>query len=73
MNKTATEIVKQYIIETTDINGPGINERAKECLSHLMKEDRDIAVNLWDRYEGLKRVGLTYVYAPGEEDNEDEE
>ncbi len=64
MNKTAIEIVKQYIIETTDSTGPGISERAKECLLHLMKEDRDIAMGLYERIEGLNRTGITYVYAP---------
>ncbi len=64
MNKTAVEIVKQYIIETTEGSGPGITERAKECLIHLMREDRDVAMGLYDRVEGLKRTGITYVYEP---------
>ena len=54
MNKAAIETVKQYIIETTDSNSPGISSRAKDCLLHLMKEDRDIAMCLWDRVESLK-------------------
>lgn len=76
MNKTAVEIVKQYIIETTDGTGPGITARAKDCLEHLMKEDREMAMALWDRQEGLDMTGMgTYVFKsdPGdsyESDNE---
>ena len=63
MNKTAVEIVKQYIIETTDSTGPGITARAKDCLEHLMKEDREMAMTLWDRLEGLDMTGMgTYVF-----------
>lgn len=71
MNKTAVEIVKQYIVETTDNTGPGISERAKECLLHLMKEDRDIAMGLYDRIEGLKRTGITYTYEPLQQEDDD--
>lgn len=70
MNKTAVEIVKQYIIETTESSGPGISERAKECLLHLMKEDRDIAMGLYDRIEGLKRTGITYVFEASQQDDD---
>jgi|688.fasta_scaffold254132_3 hypothetical protein len=72
MNKTAVEIVKQYIIETTESSGPGITERAKECLIHLMREDRDVAMGLYDRIEGLKRTGITYVYEPGSIQEDDD-
>ncbi len=71
MNKTAVEIVKQYIIETTDSSGPGITERAKECLLHLMKEDREVAMGLYDRVEGLKRTGITYVFQPTQQEDDD--
>lgn len=72
MNKTAIEIVKQYIIETTESSGPGITERAKECLLHLMREDRDIAMGLYDRIEGLKRTGITYVFESDSNQEDDE-
>jgi len=72
MNKTAIEIIKQYIIETTESSGPGITSRAKSCLDHLMKEDREIAMSLWDRLEGLELTGMgTYAFQPeGNTDNE---
>jgi len=73
MNKTATEIVKQYIIETTETGSPGITDKAKECLLHLMREDREIAMSLWDRVEGLKRVGISYVYNPVNDDTESDQ
>lgn len=72
MNKTAVEIVKQYIIETTDNAGPGITARAKDCLEHLMKEDREIAMTLWDRLEGLDMTGMgTYIFKPEPSDDDE--
>ncbi len=62
MNKRAIEIIKQYIIETTDASSPGITDRAREHLFDLMREDRDIAINLWDRIEGLDYVDNVYKF-----------
>ncbi len=73
MNKTSIEIIKQYIIETTDNTGPGITARAKDCLEHLMKEDREIAMSLWDRLEGLDQNGMGMYAFNIKDSNEDSE
>lgn len=59
MNKEAIELVKQYI-EATVTGGHMISKEAYEILTHMLKADRALAVELYDIYDRIIPCGLRY-------------
>lgn len=70
MSKTTTELVKQYIIETTK---RPISLYAYETLSYLMREDREMASHLCDVFDKLVRNGSTFVLQESDEQDGSED
>lgn len=65
MNKQTTDLVVSYINDTLRY---GISESAYEILSHLMKEDRNMAAALCNTYENLVKRDNAYILGIGDEE-----
>jgi hypothetical protein len=59
MNKEAIELVKQYILATVSGDNT-ISREAYEILTHMLKADRALAVELYDVYDQIESSGLRY-------------
>ena len=59
MNKEAIELVKQYISATVSGDNT-ISIEAYEILTHILKADRALAVELYDIYDQIESSGLRY-------------
>jgi hypothetical protein len=59
MNKEAIELVKQYILATVSGDNT-ISREAYEILTHMLKADRALAVELYDVYDQVESSGLRY-------------
>lgn len=66
MNKQTKDLIVNYIQDTLHY---GVSESAYEILSHLMKEDRELAASLCDTYENLVKRDNAYMLPSGQ-DNE---
>jgi hypothetical protein len=69
MNKEARDLVANYIVDTLR---NGVSGEAYEILSHIMKQDRELASSLYDVYESLERRDGVYFYGSSNELDEDE-
>jgi len=58
MNKQTKDLVVNYINDTLRY---GVSVNAYEILSHLMKENRDMAAALCDVYENLEMRDGVYI------------
>ena len=58
MNKQTTDLVVSYINDTLRY---GVSESAYEILSHIMKEDRNMANTLHQAYENLVKYDNRYI------------
>jgi hypothetical protein len=59
MNKEAIELVKQYILATVSGDNT-ISREAYEILTHMLKADRALAVELYDVYDQIESSGPRY-------------
>jgi len=66
MNKQTKDLIVNYIQDTLHY---GVSENAYEILSHLMKEDRELAASLCETYESLVKRDGAYML-PSDEESE---
>ena len=59
MNKEAIELVKQYIVATVSGDN-SISKEAYELLTHMLRADRSLAVEMYDIYDKIESNGIRY-------------